>query len=177
MSYKHVKDWRRNAKIRLYMCFGKKCGICGVEDDPVIYDFHHMETDKKEFVIASKIRSWENLTTEAKKCAMLCAPCHRKLHAGIIYLPETLIKFNADLIDKKITHDVCPICTNEKPISQVTCSRSCARKSMRGKEFDWSKLPELLEKYGNPYKVSKVINVSDVTIGRHMKRMGLTKIF
>jgi hypothetical protein len=88
--YQRVKEWRKNTKQKLFEGFGECCGECGVKDHPTIYDFHHVNPDEKEFSFSGKIASWETLLKEVEKCVMLCAPCHRKLHAGVL----TLTKFN-----------------------------------------------------------------------------------
>ena len=88
--YEKVKEWRRNTKIKLVEAFGSECGHCGLEDDPCVYDFHHLDSDGKEFQIAQKIASWDTLTNEARKCVMLCAHCHRKVHLGKIKLENPL---------------------------------------------------------------------------------------
>lgn len=79
-SYEKVKEWRKATKIKLVEGFSSKCSLCEIEDDPVIYDFHHMESKDKEFQLSSKIMSWEKIVSEAKKCVMLCSHCHRKIH-------------------------------------------------------------------------------------------------
>jgi hypothetical protein len=57
-----------------------KCVNCG-ESDTRCLDFHHVKT--KKFNIASLIASSYSLQTlkiEIRKCIILCANCHRKLH-------------------------------------------------------------------------------------------------
>jgi hypothetical protein len=78
--YAKVKEWRHNTKIKLFQGFSCKCCLCGLEDDPIIYDFHHLDPGTKELRISSKISSWETIVEEAKKCVMLCSHCHRKVH-------------------------------------------------------------------------------------------------
>ena len=91
--YQQVKEWRHNTKIKLIEGFGSKCCACHLEDDPIVYDFHHLNGDEKEHTISSKIMSWENLVKEAKKCVMLCSHCHRKVHSGMITLTD-IIEFD-----------------------------------------------------------------------------------
>ena len=91
--YQQVKEWRHNTKIKLIEGFGSKCCACQLEDDPIVYDFHHLNGDEKEHTISSKIMSWENLVKEAKKCVMLCSHCHRKVHSGMITLTD-IIEFD-----------------------------------------------------------------------------------
>lgn len=95
--YEKVKEWRKNTKIKLFEGFGSKCSMCGIEDDPIIYDFHHLELEGKEFQLSSKIMSWENLINEAKKCVMLCSHCHRKLHFRNLVVDKPIM-FNEALI-------------------------------------------------------------------------------
>lgn len=61
-----------------------RCKYCG-ESEPVVLDFHHKDQNK-EYNIANKVvaYSWERLLVEIKKCEVVCANCHRKLHAGIL---------------------------------------------------------------------------------------------
>lgn len=43
----------------------------------------------KEFAIGNGMHySKERLEKEIKKCALLCANCHRELESGLIQLPE-----------------------------------------------------------------------------------------
>lgn len=56
------------------------CRRCG-EMDPACLDFHHVGT--KTFEVSK--RAWRNLDllrAEIAECVVLCANCHRKLHAG-----------------------------------------------------------------------------------------------
>ncbi len=99
-SYERVKEWRKNTKIKLVEGFGSECSMCGIKDDPVIYDFHHLDSDEKEFQISSKVMSWENLVKEAKKCVMLCSHCHRKLHFRNLIV-ENPIMFDEDKIQSE----------------------------------------------------------------------------
>jgi hypothetical protein len=62
------------------------CAICG-EKEPCCLDFHHLRD--KEFVVSAGVDvSKERLFDEIDKCVVLCANCHRKLHAGIISLED-----------------------------------------------------------------------------------------
>lgn len=171
--YESVRDWRHNTKIRLFQAFGSKCACCGLVDEMVCYDFHHLDSSEKEYNITQKIRSWEATKIEAQKCCMLCAHCHRKLHAGFVKLPENYQLFDESLIDKRKTHDECPVCSAAKPVSQKTCSVSCGRRNRHIRDWDQVNLPELLAKYGNAYAISRQIGVSDVTVRRRLRLAGL----
>lgn len=65
--------------------FKKKhpCERCG-ESDICCLDFHHLNPDEKDFEIGNtrNIGSERKILKEISKCIILCANCHRKLHAG-----------------------------------------------------------------------------------------------
>ena len=59
-----------------------KCVNCG-EDDIVCFDLHHLDPNTKEDHPSKFTRSsFNKFLDEASKCVVLCANCHRKLHAG-----------------------------------------------------------------------------------------------
>lgn len=63
------------------------CNICG-ETEPVTLEFHHLDPNEKDFAVSGNYnRSWMIILTEIEKCVVLCANCHRKVHAGIIKIP------------------------------------------------------------------------------------------
>ena len=68
------------------------CELCGDYHPPCCFDFHHLEetTKSKEVSqLASKGYKWDTILAEVEKCVMLCAPCHRKIHAGLLTILES----------------------------------------------------------------------------------------
>lgn len=175
-SYDSVRDWRHNNKLKLFQAFSSKCGCCGLVDHPIVYDLHHIDPTQKEFTITSQIRSWKNVVAEAKKCRMLCAPCHRKFHAGVLALPDEMPIFDESLIEVVTTEDECPVCSGRKPISQITCSTACARRHRH--KIDWDKLDlrSLLKEHGSAYAIARAIGgISDVSVRKRLRAAGLQK--
>ncbi len=72
---KEIKSWFRNYKDSL------GCTICK-ENHPATIDFHHQRDDKEMEVakMVSEGYSIKRILHEIKKCKVLCANCHRKLH-------------------------------------------------------------------------------------------------
>lgn len=77
---KTIEAWFRNYKETL------SCEFCG-EDSSECLDFHHKDPTDKRFTIGCYSMmgvSIDTLQQEIAKCIILCANCHRKLHAGTL---------------------------------------------------------------------------------------------
>lgn len=60
------------------------CARCGYDKCINALEFHHKDPTQKEFTIGSTwTMSQVRLKSEIDKCVILCANCHRELHAGI----------------------------------------------------------------------------------------------
>ena len=86
-SYESVKLFRHRKKEKAVTYLGGKCRICGYSKSIFAMDFHHLDPEQKDFSICSK-SSWgfERLKEELDKCALLCANCHREVHAGVAFI-------------------------------------------------------------------------------------------
>lgn len=169
-----VKKWRRTTKRRLILSLGGKCCCCGYSKCDNALEFHHLDSDHKDFIIgrirASNI-SWEKIIKEIRKCALVCSNCHKEIHAGIINLPENYPKFNEDFVfykdlEKLKGKDSCPICGKPKLPNSFTCSNECSRKRKQPENIDEDTLRilcktkgimELSEYIGVPYRRMKRI--------------------
>lgn len=71
---------------------GGKCSICGYNKCAGALEFHHLDPSQKDFGISAKgyTRAWEKVKEELDKCILVCANCHREIHAGIINLDNVL---------------------------------------------------------------------------------------
>ena len=77
---KKIRDWVNQIKQ------SRGCMICP-EKEVACLDFHHKNPHLKTFTIkelVDKKNSQENILAEISKCVVLCANCHRKVHAGIL---------------------------------------------------------------------------------------------
>lgn len=64
------------------------CALCD-EKEPCCMSAHHLDPQSKDFSIGGRTSiSIERLERELKKCVCLCENCHRKVHAGVLSLPE-----------------------------------------------------------------------------------------
>jgi hypothetical protein len=68
---------------------GGKCYVCEYNKCNSALEFHHKEPDKKDFALALasyKNCSFKAMKAELDKCVLLCANCHREVHANLIQL-------------------------------------------------------------------------------------------
>lgn len=63
---------------------GGSCIHCGYNKCPDALEFHHMNPAQKDFTLSGNghCKSWEKVKAELDKCILLCANCHRELHAS-----------------------------------------------------------------------------------------------
>lgn len=63
--------------------FGGKCQRCNYSKCLDALEFHHKNPEEKIGAVAAMIRthSMETVRLEARKCELICANCHRELHA------------------------------------------------------------------------------------------------
>ena len=80
-----VAKRRKKIRLRAIEESGGKCIKCGYNKYPEVLEFHHRNPTEKDFSISKKghYRSWKRISEEIKKCDLLCANCHRELHAEI----------------------------------------------------------------------------------------------
>ena len=70
--------------IDLFKQFGCQVNGC-TETDPCTLDFHHIEPKRFAISCTEAVNpSFSTLMEEICKCVVICANCHRKVHAGII---------------------------------------------------------------------------------------------
>ena len=68
------------------------CLLCS-EAAPCCLSFHHRDRSTKKFSISNGTRLCVSLTrlkAEIRKCVVICENCHRKVHSGLLVLPEAL---------------------------------------------------------------------------------------
>lgn len=80
-----VQKRRDKIKILSVEYKGGKCSICGYDKYIGALEFHHLDSDEKDFGISEKgyTRAWEIVREELDKCILVCANCHRELHQDL----------------------------------------------------------------------------------------------
>jgi hypothetical protein len=67
------------------------CKLCGYVKCYASLEFHHLDKNEKDRTIAKAVDdfSLKRLIEEISKCILVCANCHREIHAGVAKLDET----------------------------------------------------------------------------------------
>ena len=69
---------------------GAKCQNCGYDKCIQALEFHHLDPSIKDFSLSGVTKSWKNLKIELDKCILLCANCHREIHAIRMQLSQVI---------------------------------------------------------------------------------------
>lgn len=90
----YVQRRREHLKLLSVAYKGNKCQCCGYNKCISALEFHHIDPNKKEFGIgyAGYTHGWNDVKLELDKCILVCANCHREIHANIIKCPSEIIK-------------------------------------------------------------------------------------
>lgn len=67
---------------------GGKCEKCGYDKYLGALDFHHLDPSQKDFTIGNRDFKLKECIEESQKCIMLCANCHREIHANLWQLGD-----------------------------------------------------------------------------------------
>ena len=88
-----VVEHRRARKLRAIAYMGGCCEGCGYTGPAALFEFHHRDPKTKDFGLSEHgiPRRWEKIVVELAKCVMLCANCHREVHAGVRELGVALL--------------------------------------------------------------------------------------
>ena len=88
-----AKERQRALKEFCVSILGDKCNHCGYDKYVGALDFHHKDSESKEFELSSvkftNFRKPENrkiLIDELAKCLLLCRNCHREEHDRLYHL-------------------------------------------------------------------------------------------
>lgn len=82
---KAVQKRRKKIREMAIEYLGGRCSRCGYDRCMEALEIHHLESSHKDFGISDKgyTRSWNRVQEELEKCELLCANCHREVHAGL----------------------------------------------------------------------------------------------
>lgn len=173
-----VKRWRKATKTRMVQAMGGRCACCGYSTCEDAMEFHHIDPSQKELDFGKGTRanckSWDTIVQELRKCILLCANCHREIHAGIRILPADPQQFDENFAAyKKAGPDTpCKKCGKPKPETQAYCSRTCAASAARKVDWDSVDLVTLLQ-HKTKAEIADQLSISWCAVDKRAKKLGL----
>ena len=80
---KYYRDQRKERNELCHAMLDYECERCGYYHYNVM-EYHHLDPTQKKFTIGRHIlrKSMDAILIELKKCALLCANCHKIVHNG-----------------------------------------------------------------------------------------------
>lgn len=75
-------------KEKIMKALGDKCVVCGYNKYRGALEFHHLDPSQKDPAVNVHNNGFEKALEEMKKCILVCANCHREIHAGLLNLNE-----------------------------------------------------------------------------------------
>ena len=96
----HKTEYRASVKAYYIGMMGNKCSACKQSFPAICYDFHHVDPSTKENQInllfnrqtKTNHKGRQTLEIELSKCVLVCALCHRLIHASLIECPSISVK-------------------------------------------------------------------------------------
>ena len=84
----NVKKSRHSLKDMAVAYKGGRCVLCAYDKCQGALEFHHKDPEHKDFRISDGVgRKWSAIIVEIDKCELVCANCHREIHAGLQNIP------------------------------------------------------------------------------------------
>ena len=85
----YQKTRKQDIKNKLVAYKGGCCQICKTIFPSAVYDFHHLDPSIKEARVSELSgSSFKKAKLEVDKCILVCANCHRLIHANEIILTK-----------------------------------------------------------------------------------------
>ena len=138
-NYENVKSYRQRQKENIIYVMGGKCACCGYNKCNSALELHHLNPEEKDFTFSDNTnRAWETIMQELPKTILVCANCHREIHAELIdatTLQSSFDKQKADEVSQTIEKSkrgfhFCKICGKKVSSKAHYCSE-CYGKSQR----------------------------------------------
>lgn len=105
----NVVNFIKRRKANLIKVFHSKCCICGFDAYQEALEFHHVNPEEKEFSIMGSgaiTKALDKQLVELRKCVLVCANCHRGIHAGYIAIPENYTQLFDDEVAQQLLQEL-----------------------------------------------------------------------
>ena len=101
--------FRQDTKRRAVTAMGGACVGCALREPVDALEFHHLDPRTKAFGISTEgiPRRWDKIEAELATCVLLCANCHREVHAGVRRVGEDETPYRACADAREALHKRC----------------------------------------------------------------------
>ncbi len=170
--YESQKNRWKDRKRKLVEMFGGKCQQCGYDKNMSCLDFHHKDPDKKEFDWRKlRLKKWEDIIKEAKKCICVCKNCHGEIHNPNDFLVSSTGSdnnlLNIEYRELSPTGE-CPYC-HKDTYGTKYCSTKCASMDKRKVKRPSKKILKQLLEASNFSAIGRDYGVSDNAVRKWAK--------
>lgn len=151
-----VQKRREKVKLMAINYKGGKCEICGYNKCPDALEFHHINSNEKDFGIAQKgyTRSFSEVRKELDKCILVCSNCHREIHySERNKQTEEIRKEIEEEINKKTTEKTLKIKKNNAPIKEEIVDALVKFKNFRKTGMFFKKSDNAVRKWCRKYNI------------------------
>lgn len=162
---KDVVNFRIRVKTALVESFGCKCQLCGKSYPQSVFEFHHLNPKDKSFSLGngSTTRAKSAYAEEAKKCAMVCANCHRLIEYEGADVSQLKCIFN----EEKYYQVLDRLTTKNKEIKENQLNEKPYRPDME----ELQKV--LFENNGNFTAVGRLYGVTGTSVSKWCKKFNI----
>jgi hypothetical protein len=169
-----VKRAQKRKKMEMVELFGGKCTLCGYDKCIDALEFHHLDENTKEQNPSYIVMRWSKnrAMVELEKCILVCANCHRELHAKVHDINVELVTRISPWYDHTCVN--CKEVFRSRVSTQIYCSERC--KQVGGRKVtrpDKDQLQELL-RTTSLVQIGKRFGVSDNAVRKWAKHYKLT---
>lgn len=169
MNYEYVKNFYKNRKNQIVYTMGEKCSVCGYNKCNAALELHHLDPSQKDFTLSDNVcRAWEKVKIELQKTILVCANCHREIHAGLVD-GSTLISSYDEVKAKEISEYV----YNQKHKKIYTCKK-CGCIISYGADHCQSCKAELNRKVERPSREQLKEDVRNLSMLQVGKKYGVS---
>ncbi len=184
----NVISFVKRRKTNLIKVFHSQCCICGFNAFQEALEFHHVDPSQKEFGITdggTVTKALSKQLDEMRKCVLVCANCHRGIHAGYLKVPDNPEQFFDDEIANQLLQELdeikhgqkhyCQRCGKEIVTASANYCADCAKFVSR--KVDRPSREELKELVrSTPFtRIADQFSVSDNTIRKWCDSYGLPR--
>lgn len=175
----YVCNYVKRRKNNLVNVMGGKCLLCGFDKFQEALEFHHVNPQEKEFALtSSNMKNLADQLIELRKCVLLCANCHRGVHAGYYEIPnDWQSSFNEEiaqdlLAEKEKRHYYCQSCGKEITSKATFCKECSAKEQQHTERPTREELKKMIRE--KPFtQIGQLFGVSDNTIRKWCKANNL----